>query len=151
MNMVRTILPLMVTGILNIIIFMATKLNNGVNNSSSDTRKHKTFVKNKKAAKTISMILVSIILSYVPLRIITIISVCGAVPGLYERISNYIVLLKFLNSITNPTIYMLTTRHFKQSIKNYLGRGRPSLQLVERNTGEEGRTRKISDTGSTLC
>ena len=101
--------------------------------------KHKTFVRNKKAAKTISLILISIMLSYVPLRIITMISVCGAVPGLYEKVSNYIVLLKFLNSITNPTIYMLTTRQFKQSIKNYLDKGRLSFQLTRRYTDSGNR------------
>ena len=94
-------------------------------------------MRNKKAAKTISLILISIMLSYVPLRIITMISVCGAVPGLYEKVSNYIVLLKFLNSITNPTIYMLTTRQFKQSIKNYLDKGRLVFQLKAINSNSD--------------
>ena len=111
-------------------------------------------MRNKRAVKTISLILISIMLSYLPLRIITMISVCGSVNGLYENISNYIVLLKFLNSITNPTIYMLTTRQFKQSIKNYLDQGRLSIQPTARNTNsnkKEKGNRKISLTGSTSC
>ena len=76
-------------------------------------------MKNRKAVKTISLILASIMLSYLPLSIFTMVSVCASVRGVYESSSNYIVLLKFLNSITNPTIYMLTTRQFHQSVKKY--------------------------------
>ena len=95
-------------------------------------------MRNKRAVKTISLILISIMLSYLPLRIITMISVCGSVNGLYENISNYIVLLKFLNSITNPTIYMLTTRQFKQAVKNFFYKSRiriqPENKLKTQNT-----------------
>ena len=77
-------------------------------------------MKNKKAVRTISLILVCIMLSYLPLGIITMVSVCSSFRGLYESISNYIVLLKFVNSITNPTIYMLTTRQFSLSVRKLL-------------------------------
>eukprot|EP00092_Neocalanus_flemingeri_P076523 GFUD01094936.1.p1 GENE.GFUD01094936.1~~GFUD01094936.1.p1 ORF type:complete len:342 (-),score=92.48 GFUD01094936.1:417-1313(-) len=161
MNMMRTILPLMVTAVLNIIIFLTIKdktpprvTTAAVDNSNSDqSSNHKTFMRNKKAFKTISLILISIMLSYVPLSLITMVSVCGAMPGLYERMSNYIVLLKFLNSITNPTIYMLTTRQFKQSVKTYLGQDRLSLQPADRNTNhdsEEVGQRQISLSSASL-
>eukprot|EP00092_Neocalanus_flemingeri_P028036 GFUD01030439.1.p1 GENE.GFUD01030439.1~~GFUD01030439.1.p1 ORF type:complete len:338 (-),score=96.64 GFUD01030439.1:203-1216(-) len=162
MNMMRTILPLMVTTVLNIIIFLTIRNKTpprvtmaAVEDPNSDqSNNHKTFVRNMKAFKTISLILISIMLSYVPLSLITMVSVCGAMPGLYERMSNYIVLLKFLNSITNPTIYMLTTRQFKQSVKTYLGQDRLSLQSADRNTNPDRREaggRKISQTCSTSC
>ena len=161
MNMGRTVFPLMVTAVLNIIIFLAirnrsnarvalTAQNNVV--SDDDRQKHKALMNNKRALKTISLIMVSITLSYLPLRIITMVSVCGSVNGLYESISNYIVLLKFLNSITNPTIYMLTTRQFKQSMKNYLHKIRLCFHTETKSeTSDEKGANKISLTGSTSC
>eukprot|EP00092_Neocalanus_flemingeri_P028037 GFUD01030440.1.p1 GENE.GFUD01030440.1~~GFUD01030440.1.p1 ORF type:complete len:342 (+),score=79.18 GFUD01030440.1:770-1795(+) len=166
MNMMRTILPLMVTAVLNIIIFitirnktllrvtMEAQVSTTLDNPSNNPSKHNMFLRNWKAFKTISLILISIVLSYVPLSLITMVSVCGAMPGLYERMSNYIVLLKFLNSITNPTIYMLTTRQFKHSVKTYLGQDRLTLHSADRNTNHDSREaggRKISLTASTSC
>ena len=95
-------------------------------------------------------ILLCILLSYVPLRVVTILSVCGTFPGLYDRLrggkkreifyklsfrilvskprnscptflrSNYIVLLKFVNSMTNPLIYMITTQQFRKAVKKII-------------------------------
>ena len=34
--------------------------------------------------------------------------------------SNYIVLLKFVNSMTNPLIYMITTHQFREALKKII-------------------------------
>eukprot|EP00090_Calanus_glacialis_P007402 TRINITY_DN15843_c0_g1_i10.p1 TRINITY_DN15843_c0_g1~~TRINITY_DN15843_c0_g1_i10.p1 ORF type:complete len:442 (-),score=115.12 TRINITY_DN15843_c0_g1_i10:64-1389(-) len=163
MNVVRTILPLMVTAMLNIIIFIAIRnrttarvtMESTQNIETEDfSKEHRTLVRNKRAVMTISLILISIMVSYLPLRIITMISVCGSAKGLYENISNYIVLLKFLNSITNPTIYMLTTRQFKQAVKNFFHKSRIRIQPENKTKNSEKKesgNKKISLTCSTSC
>ena len=112
----------------------------------------KKMLQNKKAMKTISLILVCIMMSYVPLRIITMLSVCGPVKGLYESLSNYIIILKFINSITNPIIYMLTTRQFKKSVGGLLLKsGVLTDPGVLNPSGHTAGSRKISLTGSTTA
>ena len=118
MTIVRSLLPLLVTGILNIVIYLAIRRQNIERlKLQPDPEAEQRFILNRKAATTIALILICIILSYVPLRVVTITSVCGDFPGMYERLSNFIVLLKFINSIMNPIIYMIRTPQFKNSIK----------------------------------
>ena len=113
----------------------------------------KKMLQNKKAMKTISLILLCIMMSYVPLRIITMLSVCGPVKGLYESLSNYIIILKFINSITNPIIYMLTTRQFKKSIGTLLLKFGVVTDpgALNPSSGHNVGSRKISLTGSTTA
>ena len=68
------------------------------------------------------LILVSVAVSYLTLRLVTLLTVCGTWPGLYETLSNFIVLLKFVNSITNPLIYMITTRQFRLAVSKIISK-----------------------------
>jgi len=161
MNISRTILPLTLTAVLNIKIFYV--INKRINEdtltavsqmTTKDTENvPKKMLQNKKAMKTISLILLCIMMSYVPLRIITMLSVCGPVKGLYESLSNYIIILKFINSITNPIIYMLTTRQFKKSIGTLLLKFRvvTDPSALNPSSGHTVGSRKISLTGSTTA
>ena len=118
MTFLRSILPLSVTAVLNILIFVTIHQNTikRMKRMQNDAESEKNLILNKKAATTIFLLMICIILSYVPLRVVTMISVCGYYPGLYERLSNYIVILKFVNSIMNPFIYMIRTPMFRGSI-----------------------------------
>ena len=128
MTMLRSILPLLITAILNIIVYYFIRKQSIERlKLTPDPEAEKKFLLNKKAAITISLLVICIMMSYLPLRVVTIISVCGSFPGMYERLSNFIVLLKFINSIINPIIYMIRTPQFKHSIKKMT---RESLKLV---------------------
>ena len=121
MTLIRSILPLCITAVLNILIFNTIRQNtiNKMKLMQNDAESDKKLSQNKKAATTISLLMICIILSYVPLRVVTMISVCGGYHGLYERLSNYIVILKFVNSIINPFIYMIRTPMFRGSIDKF--------------------------------
>ena len=127
MTLIRSLFPLMVTALLNINIYCAIRKQSIERlKLQPDPEAEQKFILNRKAATTISLILICIMMSYVPLRVVTMISVCGNFPGMYERLSNFIVLLKFINSIINPIIYMIRTPQFKNSIKKIV---RQTFQL----------------------
>ena len=121
MTVLRSILPLTITAVLNILIFVTIHQNTirRMKRMQKDEESEKKLLLNKKAATTIFLLMLCIFMSYVPLRVVTMISVCGYYPGLYERLSNYVVILKYVNSIMNPFIYMIRTPMFRGSIVKF--------------------------------
>ena len=113
LNVFRSLLPLLITSVLNIIIFRI--INNRIRPSESSDTHNKAFIQNTKAARTVGLILLSLVIAFVPLRIITILGACGKIEGIYESLSPFIVTTKLLNSLVNPLIYAVTTEKFKAS------------------------------------
>lgn len=133
-NTIRTLAPLLITAILNIRIFHVIKnkvpvsstmesqrsLDLGVPEDSTEQQKMclpiSFTTQNKKAAWTVSLILVSIFLAYFPHNITLVLSVCGQTSsGFYESLDPYFVFGMLINSLVNPVIYAVTTEQFKSS------------------------------------
>ncbi|XP_023321630.1 melanocyte-stimulating hormone receptor [Eurytemora carolleeae] len=144
MSIFRTIVPLCVTAVLNLMIFFTIEYKSGVSHvckedisssKPSESKKIVLSVQNKKAARTVGLILISILLAYVPLRIITMLSICEVYMGLYEKLSDYIVFAKLLNSLINPTLYAISTPTFINSVKKiFIKRRDPVTQNQTRSS-----------------
>ena len=62
-------------------------------------------------------------------------SICEVYMGLYEKLSDFIVFAKLLNSLINPTLYVISTPTFINSVKKMFTKRRdPGNQIQTRSS-----------------